>query len=89
MDIPVGVYAFWQSCFELFGRKMLQIVLIMGAFWVVNVLINGSVHLPLSQLSPVRTPKYCPRWPFYSRGIMKASVNVIGMVDGEERPRLW
>lgn len=26
---------------------MLQIVLSMGGYWVVNVLINGSVHLPL------------------------------------------
>lgn len=47
MDIPIRVYAFWQPCSELFGRQTLQIVLIMGAYWVVNVLINVSVHLPL------------------------------------------
>lgn len=30
VDLPVRVCAFWQPCFELLGRKMLRIVLIMG-----------------------------------------------------------
>lgn len=44
---PSGSVAFWQPHFELFGRKMLQTILIRGAYWVVNVLINDSAHLPL------------------------------------------